>query len=84
MGAIQVKNVPNDLHSAIRRRATEEGVTVGEYVLATLRRDLAVPSRSQWLARIAMREPVDGPDTRALIDRTRAERAERVDRAGRR
>lgn len=84
MGAIQVKNVPDDLHAAIRRRSTEEGVTVGEYVLATLRRDLAVPSRSQWLARVATREPVHGPGTGVVIDRTRAERAEQVDRAGRR
>jgi plasmid stability protein len=84
MGAIQVKNVPDDLHAAIRHRATQEGVTVGEYVLDTLRRDLAVPSRSQWLARVATREPVDGPDTTDVIDRTRAERADKMDRAGRR
>lgn len=41
MGAIQVKNVPSDLHDGLRRRAADEGVDLQDYVLQALRRDVA-------------------------------------------
>jgi hypothetical protein len=48
MGAIQVKHVPERLHEVVRQRAAEEGMSVGEYVLSLIRRDLATPSQQQW------------------------------------
>jgi antitoxin FitA len=48
MGALQVKNIPPDLHDAIGRRAAEQGLTVSDYVLELVRRDLAVPSQREW------------------------------------
>jgi antitoxin FitA len=59
MSFIQVKNVPDDLHEAVRRRAAIEGMTVSAYVLDLLRRDLALPSRQEWMARLATRQPVE-------------------------
>lgn len=84
MGAIQVKNVPEDLHDAIRTRARNEGMTVGEYILDALRRDLALPSQREWLARIAEREPIEGVDAAALIREGRAERGRQIAEALRR
>jgi hypothetical protein len=49
MGAIQVKNVPEDLHEALRRRAAEEGMDLQDYLLRLIRRELALPSQHQWL-----------------------------------
>jgi hypothetical protein len=49
MGAIQVKNVPKELHEQLRRRAAAEGLDLQDYVLQVLRRDLAVPSQREWL-----------------------------------
>jgi hypothetical protein len=58
MGAIQVKDVPEELHEALRRRAVEQGMTLADYVLDLIRRDLGVPSRREWFERLASREPV--------------------------
>jgi antitoxin FitA len=76
MGAIQVKDVPEELHEALRRRALEEGMTMADYVLDLIRRDLGLPSRRAWLERLAASEPVNlapGVVVKAIHD-TRAER----------
>jgi hypothetical protein len=59
MGAIQVKDVPEELHAALRRRAIREGMTLADYVLDLIRRDLGIPSRREWFERLATREPVN-------------------------
>jgi hypothetical protein len=76
MGAIQVKDVPEELHEALRRRALEQGMTMADYVLDLIRRDLGVPSRREWFERLATREPVKLRPGEAA-DMIRAERAER-------
>jgi antitoxin FitA len=76
MGAIQVKDVPEELHEALRRRALEEGRSLADYVLDLIRRDLGLPSRREWFERLATREPVDiAPGV--IADEIRAARAER-------
>jgi hypothetical protein len=76
MGAIQVKDVPEELHEALRRRAIQEGMTMADYVLDLIRRDLGLPSRREWLERLATREPVNlGPD--AVVEALHHARAER-------
>ena len=76
MGAIQVKDVPEELHEALRRRAGEQGMTLADYVLDLIRRDLGLPSRREWLERLATREPVDisREDILEALDDARAER----------
>jgi hypothetical protein len=76
MGAIQVKDVPEELHEALRRRAIQEGMSLADYVLDLIRRDLALPSRREWLERLATREPVNLPPG-AAVEALHAERAER-------
>jgi len=49
VGAIQVKDVPEELHEALRQRAAREGVDLRTYVLGVLRRDLALPTQREWL-----------------------------------
>jgi plasmid stability protein len=69
VSAIQVKNVPEDLHEALRERAAAEGKTLGEVILEALRRDLRRQTMRAWLDRVAAtprpwprptREQVDG------------------------
>jgi plasmid stability protein len=76
MGAIQVKDVPEELHEALRRRALEHGMTMADYVLDLLRRDLGLPSRREWFERLATREPVNLRPGEAA-EAIHAERAER-------
>jgi antitoxin FitA len=76
MGAIQVKDVPQELHEALRRRATQEGMSLADYMLDLIRRDLGLPSRREWLERLATREPADlEPD--AIVEALHVARAER-------
>jgi plasmid stability protein len=55
VSAIQVKNVPPDLHQELRRRAAAEGKTVGEVILESLRRDLRRQSMQEWMDRVLAR-----------------------------
>ena len=81
MSAIQVKNVPLDLHEAIRRRAAQHGMTIGGYLLMLAERDLERPSRDEWFEKVARRESVRGLDIAASIRAARAEREEDLLRA---
>ena len=76
MGAIQVKDVPEELHEALRRRAIQEGMTLADYVLDLIRRDLGLPGRREWFERLATREPVEISRAEILeaLDDARAER----------
>ena len=57
VSAIQVKNVPADLHDELRRRAAAEGKTVGEFILEALRRDLRRQSLRTWLDGVHAERP---------------------------
>jgi post-segregation antitoxin (ccd killing protein) len=46
---LQVKNLEPEVHEQLRQRVADEGVTISEYVLELIRRDLRRPSRRQWL-----------------------------------
>lgn len=74
MGAIQVKRVPEDLHEAVRDRASAEGMTVSDYVLCLVRRDLALPSRSEWFERVRGRRPAGGSSAAESVRAVRKER----------
>ena len=85
MGAIQIKNVPEDLHDAIRSRAEEKGKTVSEYMLDLARRDLGKLTVQEWVARVRSRpgeEPVRGDfDTAEMIRQDWKEREGQILRA---
>ena len=74
MKMIQVRNVPDELHRALKARAAQEGTTLSDYILAELPRLADKPSPEQVLARIRSRTPVGGPPASELI---RAERERR-------
>lgn len=84
MPNLQIKNVPEDVHAELRRRAELEGTTVRDYVLGLIRRDQRLPARSEWLARLDALDPasLDRPAHELLADE-RAERdRELVERSG--
>lgn len=84
MAAIQVKNVPEHLHDSLRRRAAREGMSIGDYVLAVLRRDLALPTQREWLEQLARRRPVEEVDVVGALRDSRRERDDELDAAHRR
>lgn len=78
MSAIQVKNVPEDLHAAARERAEQMGMSLADYVLVLLRRDLALPSRGEWFVRVERRSATNGIDAAEAVRRGRRERDEQL------
>jgi plasmid stability protein len=76
---IQVKNVPEPLHEEVRRRAAGEGMTLSDYVLDLIRRDLTLPSRREWFDRVATRRTVD-VDVISALDEGRGERDDHLAR----
>ncbi|MFI5052859.1 MAG: hypothetical protein ACHQDE_00735 [Acidimicrobiia bacterium] len=77
MSAIQVKNVPEELHEELRRRATAEGKTVGEVILAALRRELRREEMHDWLERVAQHRPDPPLSREQVMEVMREARAER-------
>ncbi len=74
MKMIQVRNVPDDLHRALKARAAREGTTLSDLILAELPRLANKPSPEQLLERIRARSRVPGSRAAYLI---RGERSER-------
>ncbi len=77
MGAIQVKNVPDELHDRLRARARVEGRSLSDYVLDVLQRDLAMPTMREWLEELKRDEPVEGISSERIVELIHEGRAER-------
>lgn len=73
---VQVKHVDDETHEALRRRAAEAGMTLGDYVLTLIRRDLRRPARSEWLAHVRSRPPI-GVTSDEIVQAVHEARAER-------
>lgn len=55
MPSIQVKDVPDDVHSILRRRAGASGQSLQEYLLGRLVADARTPTLDEVLERIEHR-----------------------------
>lgn len=53
MSNLQIKNVPPELHAALAERARSRGLTMSQYVLRLLDRDLTRPTIEDWLVGLA-------------------------------
>lgn len=74
MATLQVKNLPDDLHAALRQRAEDEGLTVTELVVRMIRRELALPSVDAWLQRFEGRAGRgEDVDIERLMDEVRGQ-----------
>ncbi|MBA2514829.1 MAG: hypothetical protein H0V26_10960 [Solirubrobacterales bacterium] len=67
MKMLQIRNVPDELHRALKERAAREGTTMSELVLRELPRLAHKPSPEQVMSRIRDRSRVEGPPAADLI-----------------
>ena len=76
MATLQVKNLPDELHDALERRARAKGLTMSAYVTELLRGDLSRPPIEEWLARLGRRPdwPVRHVDSAAILEEIRGPR----------
>jgi len=82
MANLQVKNVPEDMHEELRRRAKLRNTSVRQYVLDLIARDQQVTAMQEWLARVAELAPVrpGGTPAAEMIRRDREERDAEIER----
>jgi plasmid stability protein len=73
MAALQIRNVPEDVHRRLKERATAAGMSLSEYALAELLASLERPTMAELLARVASRPPVDVPEG-LVVELIRADR----------
>jgi len=73
MPSIQVKDVPEDVHRTLRRRAAAAGMSLQEYLLGRLVEDAHTPTLEEVLDRAGGRAGGRAPLTKAV----RAVRSER-------
>jgi plasmid stability protein len=76
MAALQVKNMPEDLHDLLRERAEAEGTSISEVVLRALRRELSRPRIQDWLDLVEQSAPTKATEE-SIIRSIRESRAER-------
>ena len=55
MPSVQIKNVPDDVHRVVRRRAAEAGQSLQEYLLALLTEQARQPTLDEVLGRAGTR-----------------------------
>ena len=84
MANLQIKNVPEDLHGELRRRAKARKMTVRDYVLELIERDRVRSSMQEWLDELASQPPL-APDLKPgevakWIDEEWEERDAAIDR----
>ena len=74
MSALQVKNVPDELRSALVARAERDGVSISEFMLRALRREVERSTMSDWVAERRLNAgPVHEIDTLRALNEARAE-----------
>jgi plasmid stability protein len=72
---IQVRNVPEQLHRALKARAASLGMSLSDYLLSELREIAERPTLWEWQRKLETRQPVKLPVSAAEI--VRAERDSR-------
>jgi len=66
---IQIRNVPDDIHRALKVRAAEAGMSLSDYLLAEVREIAGRPTLEELVTRLGRRRPVDDPESSADIIR---------------
>lgn len=57
MQTLQIRNVPDDLKERLRERARGVDLTMSDYVIQLVRRDLDQPTMAEWAARLEAAMP---------------------------
>jgi carbamoylphosphate synthase small subunit len=72
--AIQIRDVPDDVHAVMRARATAAGMSMSEYLRSELVQLAATLTMDEWLDRVSRHPPVTGISTQEIVDIIRERR----------
>lgn len=70
---IQIRNVPAELHRKAKARAALAGLTLSEFALQALEREVSRPTAAELACRVRMLDPVPGAPAGALLVREERE-----------
>jgi plasmid stability protein len=68
---VQVRDVPDEVHRALKAHAAMEGVSLSEYLRAELERVASRPTPRELAERLAGREPAGGEPPALEVRRMR-------------
>jgi plasmid stability protein len=76
MPSVQIKNVPDDVHRVLRRRAIDAGQSLQEYLLARLTEEARRPTLDEVLRRAGEQTgaSLSGPEAAAILREERDRR----------
>ena len=66
---IQIRNVPDDLHRAIKVKAAKSGMSLSEYLLRVIAEDAQQLTLEEWFERVRELEPVEVDEDPAVTIR---------------
>lgn len=72
---IQVRNVPDEVHSTLKARAAREGMSLSDFLKRELEQSAERPTMREWLDRTGQARPI--PSTRSAAQIVRELRDER-------
>lgn len=83
--SLHIRDLPDEIHRELLRRAAEGGVSLRAYVIDVLRAHASLPTVDQWLEELRRLPPADGPiDAAEAVRESRAEDDAELARASRR
>jgi antitoxin FitA len=66
---IQVRNVPKQVHSTLKARAAQEGMSLSDFIKRELERAAERPTMREWLARTQEAKPIPAKRSAAQVVR---------------
>jgi len=68
MSTLQIRNLPDDLHTRLGERSARMGISMSEYVTRVLRADLDRPLFADWAAGARAEGPLREIDVVGALD----------------
>ena len=66
---IQVRDVPDEVHSTLKARAAREGMSLSDFIKRELARTVERPTMREWLERTQQTKPIPMKRTAAQVIR---------------
>lgn len=66
---IQIRDVPDDVHSILKARAARDGMSLSDYLKRELGRTAHQPNLLEWIERVRQTKPISSAKSSAEIIR---------------
>lgn len=66
---IQIREVPDHVHSKLKARAAREGMSLSDFIKNELERSIELPTMREWLERTSQGKPIVSEKSAAQVIR---------------